>query len=146
MPRHEKKGNNNRNSLIETLIVLNYDYNRGILQCIQKEQINLTDLKARYHRDCYKRLMKEKQNTVVDAANNYSSKKDEAMEEIFEFISLSDECHDDTTHRSDTNIKVIPHEYTTKNRLKKNCPIKLFSLVGTVVSLTYVFRIIYTDA
>lgn len=111
-------------NLIKTLIAFNDDYHRGILQRIQGVQRNLTDLQARYHRDCYQQLLNEKNKTVPNADDSYSHKIDAAMEEIFSFMLSSDECQFTMTQLAEAVqiSDVTPHEYTIRERLKKRFP------------------------
>lgn len=41
-------------------------YHRDIMQRIQGVQRNLTDLQARYHRDCFQQLLNHKSRTVLN--------------------------------------------------------------------------------
>lgn len=107
-------------NLRKILMEFNDDYHRGILQRIQGVHYNLTHLQARNHRDCFHKLMYEKNRTVQNPEDTYTRKIDAAMEEILSFLSSSEECQFTLTELVDAikNCDVIPSEQTIQDRLK----------------------------
>lgn len=81
---------------------------------------DLVTLHARYHHECLRKLIRQYEEKIEVPRNNYSSKVDQAMEEIFEFMLSSQECQF-TIAELQQAIKfsdITPSENTVKQRLK----------------------------
>lgn len=113
------ESSNFRTNTLEKLSYLQDDFNREIYKrfCDTRD---LVSLQAKYHHECFRKLIHQYEEKMKMPQNTYSSKVDQAMEEIFKFMLSSEECQF-TMEELKKAIKysdITPSENTIKQRLK----------------------------
>lgn len=106
-------------NLLHKLSFLKDDFHREIYKRLCDSR-DLVTLRAKYHHECLRNVIHQYEETIKVPRNNYSSKVDQAMEEIFEFMLSSQECQFTITELQQA-IKfsdITPSENTIKQRLK----------------------------
>lgn len=106
-------------NILKILTPLTDDYHREIFKRISSV-IDLITLAAKYHKECYTKLINDHNKKSKEPTAKYTDKIDKAMEEIYNFMLSSDECQFSITQLMEA-VKVsdiIRHEDTIKNRLK----------------------------
>lgn len=106
------------NNVLHKLSHLKDDFHREVYKRLCDTR-DLISLGAKYHLDCYNKVMYEYKQAIKTPQTSYSSKVDQAMEEIFEFILSSEECQFTITQLKEVIqfSDVIPSDNTIKQRL-----------------------------
>lgn len=104
---------------LKKLSFLQDDFHREIYKRLCDAR-DLVSLRAKYHYDCLMKLINQYTEVIQIPQNTYSSKIDQAMEEIFEFMLSSEEYQFTLTQLKEA-VKfsdVMPTDNTIKQRLK----------------------------
>ncbi|XP_046409257.1 uncharacterized protein LOC124174204 [Ischnura elegans] len=139
------------NNTLQKLSYLEDDFYREIYKRLCDTR-DLVSLRAKYHHDCLMKLINQHTEKIKVPQKAYSSKIDQAMEEIFEFMLSSQECQF-TINELKEAIKfsdAIPTENTIKERLQRRFKdqIVLSSRMGGVTYVCFADNLydILTDA
>lgn len=125
-------------NLLHKLSYLKDDFHREIYKRLCDAR-DLVTLHAIYHHKCLRELIHQYEEKIQVPRNNYSSKVDQAMAEIFEFLLSSQECQF-TIAELQQAIKfsdITPSENIIKQRLQNRFSDKIIFL-SRMGGVTYV--------